>query len=202
MFHSMPIAMPCRLSFDPTSIHLSFNQSQGLLFPVDLGCGKPCPISSVSTPIQAGISSVLGPITLPFKSVSTLKLTVDHTKEIFNLTCEGHQLKEWVTREFTKLSNQEVLFPTQAQSTSYQMLASGHPDCFTAYYIILWSDKESTEAKDKAIEELRNWVSDTWLQTNVSLFKHVLDYEGKLDAIFDKMGDWIKTQYCIWIMMC
>ena len=96
MFHSMPIAMPHRLSSDPTSAHLSFNQSQGLLPPVDLGCGEPCPISSVSAPIQVGISSVSGPITLPSESVSALKLTADYTKEIFSLTCEGHQLKKQV----------------------------------------------------------------------------------------------------------
>ena len=88
---------------------------------------------------------------------------VDHTKEIFNLACEGHQLKEWVAREFAKLSSQEVLFCTQAQSTGYEMLASRHPDRFTAYYVILQSDKESLEAKDKAIEELLNWASEAWL---------------------------------------
>ena len=65
--------------------------------------------------------------------------------------------------EFAKLSNQEVLFHTQAQSTSYEMLASGHPDRFTAYYVILQSDQESSEAKDKAIEELLNKVSEAWL---------------------------------------
>ena len=117
MFHSTPIAMPHRLSSDPTSAHLSFDQSWGSLPPVDLGGGEPCPISSVSTPIQVGVSSVLAPISLPSESVSTLRLMADHTKEIFNLACEGHQLKERVVREFTKLSSQEVLFCTQAQST-------------------------------------------------------------------------------------
>ena len=107
-----------------------------------------------------GISSVSGPISLPSESVSALRFTADHTKEIFTLACEGCQLKERVVREFTKLSSQEVLFRTQAQSTGYKMLASGHPDLFTAYYTILWSDEESTEAKDKAIEELLNWASE------------------------------------------
>ena len=81
----------------------------------------------------------------------------------FNLACEGHQLRKRVAREFAKLSSQEVLFRTQAQSTGYEMLASRHPDCFTAYYAILRSDKESSEAKDKAIEELLNQVSEVWL---------------------------------------
>ena len=90
----------------------------------------------------------------------------------------------------------------QAQSTSYEMLASGRPDCFTAYYMILQSDEESMEAKDKAIEELLNQVSELWLQTNVSLFKHMLDYEAKMDAFLDKAGGWIRVQEeHIWMMM-
>ena len=137
MFHSTPIAVPRRLSSDPTSAHLSFDQSRGSLPPVNLVGGEPCSISSVSAPIQAGIPSVSGPISLPSESVSALKLMVDHTKEIFNLACEGRQLKEWVVREFVKLSSQEVLFRTQAQSTSYEMLASKRPDHFTSYYVIL-----------------------------------------------------------------
>ena len=163
MFHLTPIAIPHRLSSGPTSAHLSFDQSWGSLPPVDLRGGEPCPIPSTGTPIQAGVSFVPGPITLPSKSVSPLKLSADHTKEIFNLTCEGHQLKEWVTREFANLSSQEVLFHTQTQSTSYEILASRHLDCFTVYYMILQSDKESAEAKDKVIEELLNQVSEMWL---------------------------------------
>ena len=103
MFHSTPKATPHRLSSDPTSAHLSFDQSQGSLPPVNLGGGKPCPISSMSAPIPAGIPSVLGPIPLSSKLVSALRLMVDHTKEIFNLACEGCQLKERFTREFAKL---------------------------------------------------------------------------------------------------
>ena len=82
------------------------------------------------------------------------------------------------------------------------MLASGLPDHFTAYYMILWSTEESSEAKDKAMEELINKVSEAWLWTNVSLFKHVLDYEAKLDAFLDKAGGWIRVQEeHIWMMM-
>ena len=40
------------------------------------------------------------------------------------------------------------------------MVASGHPDCFMVYYMILQSDKDSGEARDKAIEELHNRVGD------------------------------------------
>ena len=100
---------------------------------------------------------------LPSVSVPTLKLTAGHTKQIFSLACEGQHLKEWVVREFAKLLSQEVLFRTQAQSTSHEMLASGRPDHSTAYYVILQSKEESSEAKDKAIEGLINKVSEAWL---------------------------------------
>ena len=111
-------------------------------------------------------------------------------------------MKEWVAREFARLSSQEVLFHTQAQSTGHKMLASGHPDHFKAYYVILQSEEESSEAKDKAMEGLINKVSEVWLQTNASLFKHVLDYEVKLDAFLDKAGGWIRVQEeCIWTTM-
>ena len=127
---------------------------------------------------------------------------MDHTKEIFNLACEGHQLKEWVTQEFAKLSNQEVLFCAQAQSTGNEMLTSSHPDYFTAYYVILQSDQESSEAKDKAIEELLNRASEAWLRANASLFKHMLDYEVKLDMFLDRTGGWIRAQEeHIWMTM-
>ena len=51
VFHLMPIAVPHRLSSDPTSTNLSFDQSQGLLPPVDLGGGDPFPIPSLHAPI-------------------------------------------------------------------------------------------------------------------------------------------------------
>ena len=82
------------------------------------------------------------------------------------------------------------------------MLASRYPDHITAYYVILWLDKESLEAKDKAIEELLNWASEAWLQTNASLFIYMLDYKVNLDTFLDKAGEWIWVQEeCIWTMM-
>ena len=176
MFHSTPIVEPHRLSSDPTSTHLSLDQSWGLFPPVDLGGSEPCPIASISAPIQVGVPSASCPISLPSESVSTLRLMVEHTKEIFNLACKGHQLKERVVREFAKLSSQEVLFRTQGQSTGYEMLVSRCLDHFTVHYTILGSEEESSEAKDKAIEELLNRASDMWLQTNVSLLVTVRLY--------------------------
>ena len=62
------------------------------------------------------------------------------------------------------------------------------------YYKILRSDRESLDAKDKVMEVILNKASEAWLQTNTSLFKHILDYEGKLNAFLDKAGGWIREQ--------
>ena len=55
MFHSTPLPALCRLSSDlpePSSAHLSFNQSQSSLPPLDLGGGDARPIYSMGAPIQ------------------------------------------------------------------------------------------------------------------------------------------------------
>ena len=93
-----------------------------------------------------------------------MNFSEDHIKQIFSLACEGQHLKECVAREFVRFSSQEVLFRTQVQSTSHESLAGGHPDHFTTYYEILRSDQQSLEAKDKAMEEIFNKVSQAWLQ--------------------------------------
>ena len=151
-------------------------------------------LPSVGIPIQVATPSVAGPIPLHSTSASTLNLTADHTKIIFNLACEGLHLKERVTREFVRLSSEEVLFHTQAQSTSHEMLASGHPDRFSTYYQILRSDEEPSDTRDKAMEEIISVANRAWLRANETLFDHVLDYERKLNVFLDKAGSWICEQ--------
>ena len=163
MLHSIPLALPRRLSSDSTSAHLSFNQSRCLLPPLDLGEGDARPISSMGVPIQAGILSVADPMTLPSMSVPTLNLTTDHTKQIFSLACEGQHLKEQIARDFTRLSSEEVLFHTWVQSTGDESLASRYPDCLATHHKILQSNQQSSEAKDKAKEEITNKVNEAWL---------------------------------------
>ena len=52
------------------------------------------------------------------------------------------------------------------------------------------------------MEEIINKASEAWLQTNASLFKHILDYEAKLNAFLDKAGGWIRAQEeRIWMTM-
>ena len=109
-----------------------------------IGGGR-CSFSSLHGHANSGRCSI-GSLPLPSSSASTLNLLVDYTKIIFNLACEGRHLKEWVTREFFRLASEEVLFRTQAQSTSHETLASGRPDQFSTYYQILQSDKEPSAA--------------------------------------------------------
>ena len=154
MSHSTPLAASLKLPSDTVPARLSFDHSQCPLPPLELGEEDTRSLPSVGIPIQAGAPSMTGSIPLHSTSASTLNLRADHTKIIFNLACEGWHLKEWVTREFIRLSSEEVLFHTQAQSTSHETLASGRPDRFSTYYQILRSDKESSDTRDKAWKKL------------------------------------------------
>ena len=195
MLHSTPLA----ISLKPTSVEsvparLSFDHSQCSLPPLELGEEDAHSLPSVGIPIQAATPSMAGPIPLLSTSASALNLTADHTKIIFNLACEGLHLKEQVTQEFVRLSSEEVLFRTQAQSTSHETLASARPDHFSTYYQILRSNEEPSDARNKAMEEIINAANRAWSRANETLFDHVLDYERKLNAFLDKVGGWIREQ--------
>ena len=175
MSHSTPLAAP---SVESVPARLSFDCSQCSLPPLELGEEDARSLPSVGVPIQAATPSVAGPIPLLSTSASALNLTADHTKIIFNLVCEGLHFKERVTREFVRLSSEEVLFRTQAQSTSHETLASTRPNCFSTYYQILRSDEEPSDTRDKAMEEIISAANRAWLRANKTLFDHVLDYES------------------------
>ena len=52
------------------------------------------------------------------------------------------------------------------------------------------------------MEEILNQASQAWLKTNAALFKHILDYEAKLEKFLNKTGGWIGEQEeCIWTKM-
>ena len=52
------------------------------------------------------------------------------------------------------------------------------------------------------MEEIISTASEAWSRANVSLFKHVLDYERKLNVFLDKAGGWIWEQKeRIWTMV-
>ena len=195
MLHSTPLA----ISLKPTSVEsvparLSFDHSQCSLPPLELGEEDARSLPSVGVPIPAATPSMAGPIPLLSTSASARNLTADQTKIIFNLACEGLQLKEQVTREFIRLSSEEVLFRTQAQSISHETLVSAHSDHFSTHYQTLRSDEEPSDARNKAMEEIVDAVNRAWSWANETLFDHVLDYERKLNAFLDKVGGWIREQ--------
>ena len=77
MFHSTPLLALCRLSSDlpePSSAHLSFNQSWSSLPPLDLGGCNARPIYSMGAPVQEGAPSVVGP-SLPSTSVASVNFS-------------------------------------------------------------------------------------------------------------------------------
>ena len=195
MSHSTPLAASLKPpSEDTVPARLSFDRSQCLLPPLELGEEDARSLPSVGIPIQAATPSTAGLIPLLSTSASTLNLTADHTKIIFNLGCEGLHLKERVTREFVRLSSEEVLFHTQAQSTSHEMLASMRSDRFSTYYQILRSDKEPSDTRDKDMGEIISAANRAWSQANETLFNLELDYERKVNTFLDKAGSWICEQ--------
>ena len=96
-------------------------------------------------------------------------------EEIFLLTCEAKKLGRKIACEFINLSSQEVLFHMGAQATGYEKVASGCPDCVTAYYHAIM------KISDKAIDCLHERAGDAWLDTNSTLFQHALEYEMKMN---------------------
>ena len=57
-----------------------------------------------------------------------------------------------------------------------------HPDRFSTLYQTLRSDEEPSDAHNKAMEEIVDVANKAWSWANETLFHHVLDYEGKLNA--------------------
>ena len=201
MLHSTPLAA----SLKPTSVEtvparLSFDCSQCSLPPLELGEEDSSFPSFRGCP-HSGSYSIHGrpPTTTFHISLHPKPDSGSHQDHFQPGMCEGLHLKERVTWEFVRLSSEEVLFRTQAQSTSHEMLASARPDHFSTYYQILRSDEEPSDARNKAMEEIINAANRAWSQANETLFDHVLDYERKLNAFLDKVGGWIREQEeCIW----
>ena len=172
----------------------SFDRSLCSLPPLDLAEEDARSLPSVGVPTPAATSSMAGLVPPPSTSASVLNLTANHAKIIFNLACEGRHLKERVTREFVRLASGEVLFHTQAQSTSHETLASACPNHFSTLYRTLWSDEEPSDARNKAMEEIVDAANKAWSRANETLFDHVLDYERKLNAFLARVGGWIREQ--------
>ena len=195
MLHSTPLAISLKpASVESVPARPSFDRSQCSLPPLDLGEEDARSLPSVGIPTLAATSSMAGPLPQTSTSASAPQLTTDHTQTIFNLACEGRHLKERIAWEFVELSSREVLFRTQAQSTSHEALASTRPEHFSTLYQTLQSNEAPLDVRNKAMEEIVDAANKAWSRANETLFQHVLDYEGKLNAFLTKVGGWIREQ--------
>ena len=79
---------------------------------------------------------------------------------------EGKKLGMRIAQNFINLSSQEVLFCMGAQSTAYEKVASGCPNCLTAYYAIMHSEGEQVQDLDETVDHLHKKAGEAWLETN------------------------------------
>ena len=81
-------------------------------------------------------------------------LSKEQAEEIFHLTHEAQALGRRLTHDFIHLSHSKALSRMGVQATGYKKATSRHPDCVTAYYLMIKSEGEGASADklDKAID--------------------------------------------------
>ena len=57
-----------------------------------------------------------------------------------------------------------------AQSTGYEKVVSGCPDCLTGYYTIMHSKDEKVKDLDEVVDHMCKKAGEAWLETNSTLF--------------------------------
>ena len=130
------------------------------------------------------------PATMQIDAALTSGLSKEQAEEIFLLTCEAQTLGRKLAFDFIQLSHKEALFHMGVQVTGYEKAASGHPDCVTAYYSMIKCEGEGTSVKkiDEAIERLQKEAGEAWLDTNLILFHHALEYQNKMSNFLTESG--------------
>ena len=107
-----------------------------------------------------------------------------------------------LTKDFAKLSCQEVLFHVVVQASSYEKVATRHPDCYTTYHAIMHSEGNDDDECKSSIKDLHKKASEARLDTKSMLFWHILDFETKLvDFIMEAETLLQMQQNCIWIVV-
>ena len=90
------------------------------------------------------------------------------------------------------------------QATGYEKVANGHPDCVTAYYLMIRSEREDTEAEkvNKAMDCLCEEAGKAWLDTNSILFHHTLEYQNMMSNFLTESENAIEELHdCIWTVV-
>ena len=134
--------------------------------------------------------------------VATSGFSTEQIKEIYDLVQEGQRLGSKIAKDFTNLSCQEALFHIVAQSTGYEKVASRHPDHYTAYYAIMYSEGDNDNEHEELIEDLHKKVCQAWLDTNSTLFWHVLEFETKFVEFLTEVEALLQVQQNhIWMVV-
>ena len=135
-------------------------------------------------------------------AIAMAGLSKEQAEDIFSLTCKAQKLGRKIAHDFINLSNQEALFHMGVQATGYEKVASGCPDCVTAYYMMIWSEGVEAEKLDKAFDCLRKEAGKAWLDTNSILFHHALEYQNKLSDFLTESEEAIEVLHdCIWTVI-
>ena len=94
--------------------------------------------------------------------------------------------------------------PYGVQATGYEKAANGHPDSVTTYYLMIKSEGEGASAKkiDEAIDCLWEEAGEAWLDTNMILFHHTLEYQNKMSDFLTESSEAIETLHDhIWMVV-
>ena len=185
--------------------------SQGSLPPTDSGSCEIemfTPLTGVVTPTSVNqFVSSSGPH-VPMQldaAIAMAGLSKEQAEEIFLLTREAQKLGRKLTHGFfIHLSNKEALFHMGVQATGYKKVTSGHPDCVTAYYMMIQLEGEGVEAEklNEAIDHLCKEAGKAWLDMNSILFHHTLEYQNKLSDFLTESEDAIELLHdCIWTVV-
>ena len=197
-FHSTPINLH-HMSANSNAGLWSFNMSQGSLLPADSGSCEIemfVPLIGVVTPMSVNqlVSSSVLPTTMQLDAATTMAgLSKEQAEEIFLLTCEAQKLGRKITHDFINLSSQEVHFLMGIQATGYEKVASGCPDCVTAYYTMIHSEGVEAEKLNEAFDHLCQEACQAWFDTNSILFHHTLEYQNKLSNFLKEIEDAIEA---------
>ena len=177
----------------------SFNLSQGSLPPAEGGSRdfEPfAPLWGLVTPTSTSshlVTSSWHPMHLN-TAIATSEFSAQQMREIYELAQEGQWLGAKFTKDFTELSSQEALFHIMVQVSSYENVADGHPDHYTTYYAIMCSEGDDDDECERSIKGLHKKASKAWLDTNSTLFQHILEFETELVDLIMEANNLLQAQ--------
>ena len=143
------------------------------------------------------------PLTMQLDSaIAIAGLSRQQAENIFHLTCITQKLGRKLAHDFINLSSQEALFRMGIQATGYEKVASGCPDCVSAYYTMMCSEGVEAGKLNEAFDCLCKEAGEAWLDTNSILFCHTLEYQNKLSNFLKESKGAIEALHgCIWTVM-